>query len=177
MLKVNHLSGFGSRRIVAAGASAVTWTNLTNVTDSPSGTIRKTSGTNSTFNAGAFSVEGLSGDGSFTYTKTADVGLFYFGVSVIDSDATGASIDYAWANVTAANWRIYENNTYIGDFGGTVSNGDVLKIQRSGTTITYWMNGTSVRTSGVSSTGTIKADISLYTTNDAILGVTYQIGL
>jgi hypothetical protein len=177
MLRMNNLAGFGSKKASGSSYANVTWTNLTNVTDSPAGTLTKTGGSNNTFDAGAFSVEGLTGDGWFKYVlDTAQMtSLFYFGVSVTDSDATGASIDYVWAYVTA-NWRIYENNSYKGDFGGTRSNGDILEIRRVGTTITYWMNGSSVYTSGVSSTGTIKADISIYQSNDVMSAVAYKTG-
>lgn len=68
------------------------------------------------------------------------------------SAAPAASPSYLNANYafyadgTAPAWRIYESGTPVVTFGGIPTVNDVVAITYDGTTITYWLNGVSVRT-------------------------------
>ncbi len=70
---------------------------------------------------------------------------------------------YAW---------VYENGANKGTFG-TYATGDVLSVQRTGSTITYLKNGSVFYTSTVASTGDLHVDTSLNTTgatlNDIVI--------
>lgn len=177
MLRVNHLSGFG-RRVPAAGGgggayAAVTWTSLVNVTESPAGTLTKTSG-GTAYNAGAFSVESFAANGAIRWTADASSTIRMIGVSVTNTDNDYATIDYGWYQ-SGGNIYEVEDGGFNGP-GTTITNGDVFEIVRTGTSIAYKKNGATTYTSAVSSSGTLKADCSIRSEGIAFIDVELKDG-
>lgn len=79
------------------------------------------------------------------------------------------TIDYA-LYLNASTLSVRENGVAKTTFTGTLSPGDVVRIERTGTTITYrWKN--NVYTSLVPSTTLLMADASIYTTGGSLAGV------
>ncbi len=94
------------------------------------------------------------------------------GLSDSDTDASYATIDYAIYLRNDGCACVFENGASKGTFG-TYSSGDVLSVERTGSTITYLKNGSVFYTSAVASTGDLHVDTSLHTTgatlNDIVI--------
>src|SRR5260370_32439952 len=71
-------------------------------------------------------------------------------------------ISFAWYNANNAIY-IYENGTSRGSFGAT-GPGDVLRVERLSSTINYYQNGNLRYTSSLSSSGTLRAAMTIYWT-------------
>ena len=71
-----------------------------------------------------------------------------------------ATIDYAIYLRNDGALVVFENGANKGTFG-TYSSGDVLSVERTGSTITYLKNGSVFYTSTVASTGDLHVDTSL----------------
>ncbi len=82
------------------------------------------------------------------------------------------TIDYAIYLRNNGALGVYENGANKGTFG-SYATGDVLSVERTGSTITYLKNGSVFYTSTVASTGDLHVDTSLYTTgatlNDIVI--------
>ena len=94
------------------------------------------------------------------------------GLSDSDTDVSFTSIDYALFLRIDRGLRVFENGTEKGTFG-SYSSGDVLSVERTGSTITYLKNGSVFYTSTVASTGDLHVDTSLWssgaTLNDIVI--------
>lgn len=140
---------------------AITWTNLVNVSVS-NGVITKTGGGNSITNAGAVSVEALTGDGYFEITIDA-VSQCEFSLDTsptLDLLAKDRLYTFECRPSSIINFRegdgtnaVYKAESAYGP-GATVVRGE-----RSGTTIKYYVGGVLKYTSLVASTGTLYAQI------------------
>jgi RHS repeat-associated protein len=95
------------------------------------------------------------------------------GLASSDPDAGYASINYAWYMYNSTNpMRIFESNTL--KYQGTgLATGDILRIERKGTTITYRCNGRKITPTVASSASTtdLRVDASLYTPDATLLDV------
>lgn len=160
--------------VTPPGWNAVTWTSLVNVTNSPTGTLTKTGGSNSTWDAGSFSNESFTGNGGIRWTWLTGDAAYMVGFSTSNPNASYASV--GWGIVlSGGSWFIYENSVYQAATGGFV-NGDQFSIIRTGTTVIYKKNGITIHTSVNSSTGALFADTSFYTSGAIVRGVEYQQG-
>ncbi|MTI24418.1 fibronectin type III domain-containing protein, partial [Fulvivirga kasyanovii] len=139
----------------------VTWTALTGVEVQEDNSIIKTAGWGGD-NGGAVSEEILPAgvDGWIEFTASATSHERYIGLTETSTDATN-NIDYAF-KLSSINTLVVseqgQNKAGIGDF----ADGDLLRIERTGTTITYKQNGTVVYTSSTPSATPLTADVSLY---------------
>ena len=84
------------------------------------------------------------------------------GLSDSDTNVNSTSIDYAIQMRADGVLEVFENGVSKGAFG-SYATGDVLSVERSGSTITYLNNGSIFYTSTVASTGDLHVDTSLNT--------------
>lgn len=183
---VNELSGSGlrfdheDREIIAvypstglglAGVrSNITWTNLTDA-DADGNDLTKDTTTGWGANArGGFSSEDLAGDGAAEYTKLADSDVVAVGLSEADTDEDYTSIDYCLLANGATDTRIVESGSIVSTGHAAMTAGDVGRVQRIGTEITYWLNNDLLYTSGVTDAGNkLYVDSAIYGNGDGIV--------
>lgn len=152
---------------------SVAWTNATGVTATGNDLVKTAS--QAWGNAGASSTRGITvgGDGYAEFTLGTSPGYAMFGLSNGDTDQGYADIDYAFYTYPP-NGRlyVYENGTQRGFFG-TYAAGDVLRVSVDAGVVTYYRNGTLLRTSTVTPTLPLRVDTALYSVganvNDAVL--------
>ncbi len=123
-------------------------------------------------NAGTFSDQVITADGSVSTTVAETNTARTIGLSDSDTNLLYSSIDYALRLRSDGSLSVYENGDNRGWFG-TYSSGDVLSVERTGSTITYLKNGSVFYTSTVASTGDLHVDTSLSsegaTLNDIVI--------
>ena len=137
------------------------------------GYLKKTAGTDGTDDAGAQSFQGWTGDIYVKMTTRLD-GTVYFGLAEADSSVASNTIEYAIRVEANGTIKIYETGTLKATASSTARSGDWLRVQRDGTTITYWHNRTKIYTSLTASSATLYADASIATAsatvNNAVFG-------
>jgi|GEM_PF-1019812 len=113
--------------------------------------------------SGAASVQQLSASqNGWIEFVTSETNLYRMvGLSDVNTDANYTTLDYAWFPTNNGTLQIYESGASRGSFGNYLP-GDVLKIERTGTTIKYYQNNTLKYTSAVASSTLLMADVSLY---------------
>lgn len=119
------------------------------------------------WNSGARSEAFITHDGYAEFCISASVIGAFVGLNDEDADASYLGIEHAlyFSHGIA---RVYEAGaevSYIGEY----ADGDVFRIARTGTQITYQVNGEVVYTSSKPSTGAVFIDASLYAGDDAVL--------
>jgi RHS repeat-associated protein len=126
----------------------------------------KTAAANSWGNSGAASIQVLPAntDGYLEVTSSEITTSKMVGFSDTNPDASYTNIDYA-LYLNQASLRVYENGTQRYVDPTPLTQGEVLKINRAGTTITYLRNGTVIYTSTIASSTALMADIALYNYN------------
>lgn len=148
---------------------AVVWENKVNVT-ATGNDLEKTSG-GAAFDAGATSVGSIAAgaDGAVEFQINVVGDQLACGLSVGNTDENFTDIDFAIRQQSATALRIYESGVlpYIHAVG--MVTGDVARVQRIGTEITYWLNGAKIYTSTLSSTGELLVDSSIFGVGDKIL--------
>ena len=97
-------------------------------------------------NAGAFSEQGISGDGSVSVTVAENNLDRAFGLSDVDSNQKLDSIDYGIQLTQNKNFRVRENGTIKIDIA-EYKTGDVFTVQRIGEEVIYLRNGVVFYTS------------------------------
>ena len=125
----------------------------------------KSSGVNSSWDGGAFSVEKFTGAGSVA-TKVVDTNVhLMFGLSEDGSDPHYNGIQYGIYQTPSKLIYVYESSVQRGSFGSYAAD-DVLSVERrSDGVVEYLKNGEVFYTSSVlSPTGSaLQADLSIYT--------------
>jgi lysophospholipase L1-like esterase len=114
------------------------------------------------WNAGAFGTTPIPGDGGVRMVVTEQTSDRMLGLSYVNNGVSYTTIDYAFDvqhHTTSNQVGVFESGTGRGN-KTTYVVGDVLSIERVGTTVYYKKNGTTYFTSTVSSTGTLYADTS-----------------
>jgi len=106
-------------------------------------------------------IEALVTDNSGTASR-------YIGLSDSNPNTLTTSIDYAY-HLASTNLVVYENGVYRGTVYTTLKPGDVVGIERLGTSIRYKLNGSLMYTSTVPSTTLLMVDASI--TTSSIAGV------
>ncbi len=144
------------------------WQNKVGVADGASSglaSLTKT-GTGGAWNSGASSTANFAGDGYFEFSTSEANADKMAGLSVGDGSQDYSDIRYALYLTGSGGLSVYESGTSRGSVGSYVAN-DVFRVQRTGTTVTYWKytSGTLtlLYTSGVSSSGTLNLDTSFWT--------------
>jgi len=141
----------------------ITWTDLVNVT-ATGNDLEKTSG-GEAFNGGAFSTQGFDGDGEFECTISPTYMLF--GLSTDNGGSGHTTIDFA-IQINNADVYVWENGVSLG-FKTSIGASSVFSMKRVGTTIYYMLNGATFYTAVTSSSGTLYADVSIYTLNGKLI--------
>jgi len=145
--------------LAATGSVSIVWTDLVGVTADGS-TLTKTEA-NGWGNSGAASVQVIAGDGAVEFEAVATNTYRMVGLSSSNASAHWDTIDYTIFMRDNGTLRVYEDGTNRGDFGAYQS-GDILRVERIGSTVVYKQNGTVFYTSAAPSTGSLIADAALY---------------
>jgi RHS repeat-associated protein len=153
--------------------SDITWTGMANTLVQGNKLI---GAANNTWAAGAASVQQLPAgqDGWLEVTASEATTHRMVGLSPSSPDAGYTSLAHAWYMATGA-LHIYEGGVSRGAFGAYAA-GDVLKIERSASTVRYYQNGALKYTSPVVSTSMLLVDASFYTTGGTLVGVRTSFG-
>lgn len=131
--------------------------------------MTKTSGGAATYDAGAVSVQTIAGDGYVEATASIASLARGIGFSTTDTNQNYTSIGFMWLmdGVTA----LYAVESGVIKYTGTYAVNDVLRVVRTGTTVTYLKNGAVMYTSLASSTGSLMVDTSCRHTNAVVYGI------
>ena len=128
-----------------------------------------TTGYNLGWNAGGRSITMFTADGFVQFQARASAVGIIAGINVydgVDAHYSGTTTDYAFY-LTHGVARIMENGV-IGAYAGTYTDATVFKIDRTGTTITYYMNGVSKGTTAGALTAPGWLEASLYSGDDEV---------
>ncbi|WP_338765666.1 T9SS type A sorting domain-containing protein [Bernardetia sp. ABR2-2B] len=141
----------------------LTWTNLTNLALNGDGQLDHTSITG--WNTNANSTQNVKADGGVVFKVDNTTTASMIGLSKTEEGTGFSAIDYAIYTAANGKFYVFENGANKGDFG-TYQTGDGFKIQRGGTQIQYFKNGTVFYTStSTATTDDLVVDASLYTAN------------
>jgi endonuclease/exonuclease/phosphatase family metal-dependent hydrolase len=156
-LAVGAMMVFAGAGSSAFAQSAVAWTGVVRATASGA-TLTKTSGCGDCYDAGAVSQQRIT-TGTVSFHVAPGQKLFA-GLGLDTSTSTSyAAINYAFKFTGGSSWEIRESNVYRTE--GTYAASDVFKISLSGSSVTYYRNGTLVYTSNVPASGTFALDTSI----------------
>jgi hypothetical protein len=122
----------------AAALTSVTWTDLVGV--SASGNDLTKTAPETTFNAGAVSVETLSGDGFVEFTTGESTTDKLAGLSVGNGGQGYQDIDFAIRLNASGRASVYEGGVNLAGIGPYAA-GDVFRVQVEAGVVTYWRNG------------------------------------
>lgn len=150
----------------STGGNAVTPANASGGTFS-NGVFTKT-GPTGAWDAGFSSVESITGDGSIEWFITEADKHRAIGLATSDPDLTFASIPYAIYESDATTADVYESAVLAQAMGAIVVNTTHFKIERVGTTLTYYKNGVSQRAVPGITTAPLFADISVLSNGGTI---------
>lgn len=148
-------------------ADTAIWQNEVAVSDGATagGASLAKTGSDGWGNAGASTTVGFAGDGYFEFSTSESTKRKMAGLSVGDADQQYWDIDHALYLDDAGALYVFESGTNRGAVGSYVAN-DVFRVQRVGTTVRYYKYTSGalalLYTSGVSSSGTLLLDTSLY---------------
>ena len=151
--------------------SAVVWENLVNVT-ATGNDLEKTGGSVFTWDAGATSIESIAdgADGAVEFEVNNVADFVSCGLSVGNTDADQTDIGFAfYVNGSIGDMQVRENGAKKYTHSANIDVGDVCRVQRAGTEITYWLNGAKIATSPSASTGELIVDCSLFSGGYKIL--------
>jgi len=140
--------------------SPIKWTGLSCAKTGDDGSIVKV-GCGNGWNGGAISTRGAFGDAfvQFRCTKTQHTML---GLSIGNSHSSYTDIDCA-LYCDQGNARVYERGASTASIGKYDDN-TVFAVKRKGSTVTYNMNGKSVRTCRYKLMGRMLVDLSIHNT-------------
>jgi len=157
--------------VPSGGTITITTTNRVGVSES-AGVVTKTA-VDGWGNAGYSSVESITGDGWIEWTVTETNTDRMVGLSQSDPNQAIASEEFSWYQAAGSGTEsltIYESGgTGFGNFGPYVANTTVLRIERVGSTITYYKDGVSKRAVTGATTNPLIVDVTMYT-NGATVG-------
>lgn len=139
--------------------------------------LYKTVATAAWGDAGAASVQQLPAgqNGWMEVTASETTTHRMVGLSDVNTNANYNTIDYAWYQAPNGALYIYENTASRGQFG-TYKTGDILKIDRTGTVITYYQNNVLKYTSTIASSSLLMVDAAFYTQGSTLTNVRTSFG-
>ncbi len=111
---------------------------------------------------------GLSGWMEFTVSELNTTRVV--GLNDSNPDVAGSNINYGFNLLSTGTVNVFENNSPKYTLAN-VKAGDVLRIERNGSTVTYYHNGFFQYTSATASSTALLVDISLTSSNATIVGV------
>jgi RHS repeat-associated protein len=126
-----------------------------------------------TSTAGAASVQKLpaSQDGWLEVVVSETNTNRYIGFNDSNPDVSSANIDYAFY-LNSSTLRIYESNSLKHTASGSLVPGEVLRIERTGSTVKYYRNGVQLPyTKTGALTSDLYVDVSLLSNNASLVGV------
>jgi hypothetical protein len=143
--------------------------------DCTSGDRLVKSAATSAWDSGATSSTTLAGDGYVQFTATTTgkyraLGFSPGGTTSINFNTIGHGIDLKGGG-TPTQFAVIELGTEI--VTGTYASGDVFKVVRVGTTITYYQNGTLIYTSLAAASGNQVVDSAFFDTGGTIDGIRF----
>ena len=134
------------------------------------GTIVKNAGMDGSDDAGASSIQSLSGDGFFEF-RTDLSGTVYAGLSEIDTDVASDSIEFCVQVDDDGRITIREAGTQVYQSARNVCQaGHLLKVRVASNVVTYWYDRTKLYTSLEMPAASLYADTSIATTGAKIYG-------
>jgi len=154
-----------------AAVTPVTWTDVVGV--SASGSDLAKTAPETLWNAGAASVESLSGDGYVEFTTAESTTDKMIGLSSGNGGTGYADIDFAIRLNSNGQFAVYEAGTSRGGFGAYVA-GDRFRVQVAGGVVSYWKNGAAFYTSPVAPTLPLLVDTSLRTPGATVTEVALE---
>jgi RHS repeat-associated protein len=92
------------------------------------------------------------------------------GLNDSNPDVAGNNINYGFNLLSTGTVNVFENNSPKYTLTA-VKSGDVLRVERNGTVVTYYHNGIFQYTSATPSSTSLQADISLTSSNSSVVGV------
>jgi hypothetical protein len=138
----------------------VIWTNAIRV--AVSGNDLTKTGATGFWNAGASTVQTITGDGYAEFTTAENNTAKMAGLSNGDASPNYAEIDYAVYLKANGTVNVYENGVNRGELGAYVA-GDRFRVQVTGGVVTYLKNGVLLYTSTVAPTFPLGIDTSFLT--------------
>ncbi|MCB9232469.1 MAG: T9SS type A sorting domain-containing protein [Bacteroidia bacterium] len=109
-------------------------------------------------------------DGKMVHEVHSLAYSYYVGLSDQDTDQQPTTIDYAFYNNKGA-LKIREEQSGFNQWVGSVNLGDVMEIERTGSTVSYYQNGNLLRSVAVNPAETLRVDASLYSTGTELYNV------
>lgn len=151
---------------------ALTWQNILNVDiirdDVPVTDILVKTAASGWATAGASSVEMFCGDG---YVEHAILNYgesnMLFGLSTSDPDSNYNTTSYGALTGNPAQVEFLENGSTVFS-SSPIANGDVIRVERIGSTVYLKKNGTTIYTSSTPATGPLLMDIAIHTQGNAL---------
>ncbi len=163
----NTIDNDGSCKIIE---NPVTWTNGNNI-EIQSNNIRKTAGTNNSWDAGAESSKQIE-DWGYVQTIVFETNENrMIGLSQTNTNDHHNTIDFA-IYLASANYYVYESGANVSGLIGGFSKGDTFKVQIEDDTAHYYRNGTLFYTSTKQAITPMVVDVSLYGYNATLRDVT-----
>ncbi|MFK7907393.1 MAG: hypothetical protein AB8B69_19820 [Chitinophagales bacterium] len=144
----------------------VTWTGASGNTQVTGNSVTMTGG--SKWSQGAYSAESItaSTDGYVEVTVQATNKGYIFGLAIPPNNGQHfSSIDYGIFVRPDGKLNIFENGSGVYSNGGNYSVNDVLRVERTGQTVTYLRNGTLIYTSQTTSSTALIMDVSFRDAN------------
>ena len=123
--------------------------------------ITKDGGVHGAWDAGLATKGKFHGNGFVEATVELGTKNIMIGLSEINTDEHWNTMDFAIFAKWDGDVKVYEGGSNLGTFSTYVP-GDILRVERTGTTITYKKNGQVIYTSLTSSTGSLLGDLSMF---------------
>jgi len=146
--------------------------NHVNVTATGS-TLTKTGGTNNVWNAGSFSVQSIptNTNGFVEFTAGETNSNKAMGLSATNTNEYFNTINYALLADATGKLNVYENGVSKASAVASYVTTDILRVERTGTSIVYKKNGSILYTSATPSTSALYADCSFNTVGSTIKNI------
>jgi len=122
-----------------SGETPVVWTSLVNATDNGGGELEKTAGGNG-WNTDGISTATMPGDCYVTWTAGPNNVHTRCGLSFNNTGPTYYDIDYCVYLQNTGAVKCYRNITFEYEYTETYTATDKLKVDRTGTTVTVWID-------------------------------------
>ncbi|TNF25669.1 MAG: DUF4215 domain-containing protein [Deltaproteobacteria bacterium] len=146
-----------------ADCAGITWQNPVNVNEVYTATgagLDKIAG-GTTWNAGASSVETLTGDGYVEFEATETTTHRMIGLGTGDTSVSYGDIEFAWYPYAGGGLQIYEAGTNRGNFGAYAP-GDRFRVEVMNGQVRYAHNDVIIYSSGGAPVFPLRVDTSLY---------------
>jgi hypothetical protein len=117
--------------------------------------------------------ETITGDGYVEFIYSSIFLNVVFGLAEINSPS-GFYENTIYGTYVSAffTYEIVTNGTLTGNTGAPAANGDVIRLQRIGTTFSILKNGSVINTGTINNTNPLKASICIYAENYGVNNVT-----